>query len=134
MSKSVRRLGDAPLATVLDRVEEDSGLTPGEKETSIGFAKPDDRARIFTAEAGLARRLLAHPASRVQTLNVLDEGGDRASTSPEDYDGQAIVGVTVTLPIGALLVKRHPRSTDQHAAIGSKQVFDSVEGRGGDDE
>jgi hypothetical protein len=129
VSKTVRRLGSYSLKDALDRVGED-GHTPAEKETSAWFAKPDDHARIFTAEAGIARRLLAHPGSRPQTLNVLDAAGDRASIPPADYDGETIVGVVVTVPVGTLSVKSEPRTTDQHAAIVSPRVLDSVDGWG----
>ncbi|MFC7230497.1 hypothetical protein ACFQMM_02320 [Saliphagus sp. GCM10025308] len=43
-------------ARLMEAVTEDSTLTPVEKETSIHFAKHDEEARMFTAEAGLMRR------------------------------------------------------------------------------
>lgn len=52
------------LETLVENVQEDSGLTPYEKETSLLWAKPDDKADIFTAEGSLIRRLLDTPSSR----------------------------------------------------------------------
>jgi hypothetical protein len=122
----VRALGHVPLDEALDRVTEDSDLLPEEKETSLGFDKRTDVARFFTAEAGLARRVLAHPDTRVRRLNVLDDG-ERAAIDPSDYTGEAIVGVVADLPVGALSIKSRTRKNTQHAAIASDRVFETID-------
>ncbi len=102
---------------LLDAVEEDSGLTPEEKETSIGFTKRDDVARMFTAEAGLSRRLLAHPAAAVTSLDVVHTSGGRESVSPEEYASGAIGGVLAEVPVGLLKLRKSARKSAGHATI-----------------
>lgn len=55
---------------IIDAVKEDQNLTPVEKETTFGFAKCDDYARIYTEEAGIVRRLLKHPEFATTELRV----------------------------------------------------------------
>ena len=62
------------LETLLEAVREDPHLTPEEKETTITFAKPNDRALVHTEEAGLIRRLLQHPAFDTAELRVTVDG------------------------------------------------------------
>jgi hypothetical protein len=130
VSKAVRRLGNVPLGDALDRVTEDTDLLPEEKETTVRFGKRDDSAELFTAEAGLARRVLAHPDARPTHLNVRRDDG-RASISPDEYAGEKIVGVTVDLPVSALSIKSRPRKNSQHAEVASERVFDTVDWEGG---
>ena len=101
----------------VERVGEDADLLSAEKETTITFAKDDDRARVFTAEAGLMRRLLAHPDAEVSAYAL--EGGN---TTPDEWGGETIVGVTSTLPLRYLSVLSEGRSNDQHARIISRRV------------
>lgn len=112
---------------LLDAVGEDSGLTPEEKETSIGFTKRDDVARMFTAEAGLARRLLAHPHAAVTSLDVLQGDGRRASVGVDEYTTGQIAGVLANVPVGAFSVKGTPRKSDQHAEIVTERVLQEVD-------
>ena len=58
---------------LLDLVREDPELTPQEKETTLRFAKDEDRVAIYTDEAGIGRRLLAHPSARIEGVTVVDE-------------------------------------------------------------
>lgn len=113
------------LQAALDNVREDTDLQPVEKETTIRFAKDTDTIRVFTAEKGLMRRFLAHPASSIHTLTVRD-GDARPALPPSLYDGEEIVGLDVTLPIGALLFRRDPRQSGQHAEIVTERVFETV--------
>jgi len=108
---------------LLEAVGEDPDLLPVEKETTIRLPKDRDTIRVFTAEAGLMRRLLAHPHADVQTLNTLEDG-TRQTASIDEYAAGTIVGVVVDLPVGALQIKSSPRQTDQHAAIVSDRVFE----------
>lgn len=112
---------------LLDAVAEDSGLTPDEKETSIGFTKRDDVARMFTAEAGLSRRLLAHPHTDVTSLDVVDGDGTREAVAPEGYTSGAIAGVLADVPVGLFQIKSSPRKNTQHAEIVTERVLKEVE-------
>lgn len=112
----------AAAPTVLDAVREDPALTPQEKETTIRFAKDEDEATIYTREAGLIRRLVAHPESDVSFFNVLVDGDARTTTESE-WNGAAITGVEVRVPVGALQVKSSSRETTDHAPIVSGRVL-----------
>lgn len=107
----------------LENVAEDTELESAEKETTLRFSKATDVVYVFTAEAGLMRRFLAHPASDARTLTVVD-GDRRPALTPEQYSGEEIVGVEVTLPAGGLLVPRDPRASNQHAEIVTERVFE----------
>jgi hypothetical protein len=102
---------------------EDPALAPVEKETSLRFARDQDRARFFTAEAGVGRRLLAHKHTQVEEV-VVREGAARVGDAPDSVDeDDQVVGVRGTLPIGTLSIRRDPRQNDQHAAVVTKRVL-----------
>ncbi|MBB6647976.1 hypothetical protein [Halobellus ruber] len=103
-------------------VREHPDLTPAEKETTVRFAKDQDRATVFTAEAGVGRRLLAHPRADVQDVNVLEDGGTRP-VAPSEVSGRDIVGVRVSIPVGALKVALSARSASGHAEVVSERVY-----------
>jgi len=111
---------------VRDAVTEDSNLYPEEKETSIRFSKREDEARVYTAEAGLARRLLAHPHVPIDGLTVLD-GDARPDVPVDDFDGRGVVGVRARIPVKALAVLSKPRSSPYHAQIVSDRVITNIE-------
>jgi hypothetical protein len=99
-----------------DLVREDPGLTPQEKETTIRFAKDEERATVFTAEAGLTRRLLAHPET--DTVGVVVADGDaRREVDTDDVRGRSVVACRVRLPVGALTVSLHARDAAGHAEV-----------------
>jgi len=112
------------LETIVDRVAEDPDLTPGEKETSITFAKDRDAAAVFTSEAGLCRRLLSHPHATIGAVTVAD-GSARPEVSLKDVDKTEgkIVAVRATLPVGTLSVKGDPRSSGGHADVITHRVL-----------
>jgi len=118
------------MSTIAQLVEnwerDDPRLAPGEKETTIRFARDEDRAIVHTDEAGLGRRLLAHPDSEVVEVAVLDDGRVRRVTLDEVERGDEPVGVRVTLPIGALSVRSSSRKSDRHAQVVSDRVLDGV--------
>lgn len=126
--------GDTPPTVappaVRERVREDTDLTPGEKETSLGFTKRDDHARVYTAEAGLARRLLAHPEVRVVGVTVDDEGDRRREVDIEAVDDETIVGVRCDVPIGAVKIGLSVRASGGHADVVTDRVL--REGAGDD--
>ena len=113
------------LEAALANVVEDPELQPLEKETAIHFSKDTDTARLTTAEAGLMRRVLAHPAAGIITLTVVD-GDARPAVAPGQYDGETIVGVEAALPIGALNVRLHPRESNQHAKVVTQRVWNAA--------
>lgn len=103
-------------------VREDPDLLPEEKETTFRFGKRDDYATVYTAEAGLIRRLLAHAHVHVKGLTTLDGEARRDVPLPE-YDGGVIVGLRARIPVGALQVKLRPRQTASHAEIVTDRVL-----------
>lgn len=115
---------------VLNAVQEDSNLLPEEKETTLRLGKRDDHADLYTAEAGLTRRLLAHPAVPVTAVTVAEEGA-RQDLSLAEYEGGPIVGVRARVPVGALQVKLRPRSSESHAEIVTDRALAEVESGGG---
>jgi hypothetical protein len=90
---------DAATKDLGDLVREHPDLTPAEKETTIRFGKDEDRATIYTDEAGVGRRLLAHPRADVKDVNILEDGGTLPVT-PSEVAGREIVGVRVSIPVG----------------------------------
>ena len=107
-------------------MRDDPRLAPQEKETTIRFARDEDRAVIHTDEAGLGRRLLAHDDSDVVEVAVLDDGRVRRVTLDEVERGDEPVGVRATLPIGALSIHSSSRKSDRHAQVVSDRVLDDV--------
>ena len=52
------------LGTVRDAFySPDPDLSPSERETVFRFSREEDRVSFYTEEAGVGRRLAAHPAS-----------------------------------------------------------------------
>lgn len=106
---------------------DDPTLSPSERETTFRFARSEDRVNFYTEEAGVGRRLVSHPASEVEAVTIR-EGDARPSRPPEEVDeDDHVVAVRGTLPIGALLVRTHPRQADGHAEIVSDRVFEEGE-------
>ena len=112
---------------LLGAVREDPRLTPTEKETTLRFAKPDDAVAVFSREAGLTRRLLAHPHVEVEGVTVAGDGPARRGVPPGDYSRGDIVGVRACVPVSLLKVSKKPRERDQHAQIVSEAVLAEVE-------
>lgn len=105
-----------------EAVREDARLTPAEKETTLRFGKDEDVVHVFTAERGLTRRLISHAHAENVRL-VVDDGDGRPARRVGEWDGEPIVGVNLELPIGALLVKREPRKSNQHAPVVASKVL-----------
>lgn len=114
-----------------EAVRVDPDLTAGERETYFRTAQDRDHVDVFTAERGLMRRVLAHPESEVEFVNVKsgDVGGAKVPLS--EYDGGAVVGVKATLPVGCLGVSRDPRKSESHADIITGRVLKQVRADGG---
>ena len=116
-------------AAVLEAVRDDPRLTPAEKETTLRFGRDEERVAIFTAEAGIGRRLLAHPEASIASVVVMGDGRARPSVGVDELDTEdprPIVGVRGELPIGALLISRDPRTTGTHADVITETVMREV--------
>lgn len=105
---------------------DDPRLSPEEKETTIRFAKDEDRATVHTDEAGIGRRLLAHPHTEVEEVTVLADDRVRRVTPDEVNDEHAPVGIRVSVPVGALSVRSSPRKSTQHSAVISNRVLNEL--------
>jgi len=104
---------------LVDLVREDTGLRPEEKETLIRFPKDRDRAVVYSAEAGIMRRLLAHPEFEVLDLET-ENGAEVESVQQLHAAEDSVVGVRGTIPIGAIKVSACSRSAAGHAEVVSR--------------
>ena len=126
-SQTTEEADTVDAADVIDAFQyDDPELTPAEKETHFRFARDEDVIHFFAAEAGIGRRLVAHPESVVEEV-VVEDGGARPAYDPEVLNGdEAVVAVRGVLPVGALSVKSSSRVSDTHADIVSDRVFQEV--------
>jgi hypothetical protein len=99
----------------LPEVREDPDLAPAEKETTVRFAKDQDRASVYTAESGMTRRLLRHPEFEVEEVTTLS--GERFDSVQQLHADEAVVAVRGYVPVGALKVSACTRSTSGHASV-----------------
>lgn len=102
---------------VIDSIGE-AELRPKEKETTIRFAKDQDRIRIFSAETSIMRRLIAHPEFEVETIRQKTSDGkiDIEDQFEEQFDGRRkTVNVMGTMPIGILQIKSKSPKNNSHA-------------------
>jgi len=108
---------------------EDPELTPAERETLFRFSRADDRVEFYTAERGVGRRLLAHPAASIGEV-TLRRGDRRRPAVPleEVEEGDEVVAVRGALPIEALKVHHKTRTDGGHAAIVSDRVLQTEGG------
>ena len=127
-SNTQRRRDDLDTAVVLDAFShDDPDLAPEEKETTFRFARDEDEITFFTAEAGIGRRLIAHPETVLDEV-ILQDNQARPSVDPAEVSAEdSIVGVRGRLPIGVLLIRASPRSASHHAAIVTERVFEEVD-------
>lgn len=121
MNKNLRK-------RMIDSVSEDSDLTPMEKETSIHFAKDEDRLTVFSAEAGIMRRLLAHPEFEIDEIRQttgdgkIHVGGDELEA---EFDGRRqTIAVKGSAPVGLLFLKGKSRKSTGHADVVSNTASD----------
>lgn len=106
---------------------EDPRLTPAEKETLLRFSKDRNRFVFDTTEAGLGRRLLAHPEVEIDRVTILREDGLRDAVDPRDVTEQDdIVGVRGTLPLGVLKIASTARKATGHAHVVTHRVLEEV--------
>jgi len=119
---------DVDVDVLVDAFErDDPALAPTEKETTLRFARDEDVATFYTAEAGLGRRLIAHPETDLDGV-VIKDGQARPTKAPDEVgDDETVVGVRGTIPVGALSVKSSSRKSDRHAPIVSGRVLEERE-------
>lgn len=135
-------VGSETLAEIVANLRSDPHRDPVEAETSVYWTKDRERATVFTAVAPMARRLLLHPQARINWIEVVKPKGDhhtRSLTLTElraEFDGQDVFGVSVTLPIGCILIKRSAREQSTGTAVVTKSVLQNdprKDGGGADD-
>jgi hypothetical protein len=110
-----------------DRARADPRLTPAERETTLTIAHDRDTARVFSEEAAVVRRLLAHDGFEPERVGVHDGDTTRAvsfdeavaETAPDDL----VVRVQGALPVRYITIATVGRNHDEHAPIVSKEVF-----------
>lgn len=120
-------MSDHAHADLLEYVEEDSDLSPGEKETTFRFDKTGDRVTGYSAEAGITRRLLAHPHVVIEGVTVPD-GDARRDVPPGEFSHDAaIVGCRVNAPVGLFSIKSTPRASAGHADLVTHRVLEGGE-------
>lgn len=113
-------MGEEPTTEELvDAVGEDSSLTPQEKETTIHFPKDRDRATVFSAEAGIMRRLLQHPLFEAERY-VPADGPAVENVEELHVPGVVIVGLKGSIPVGTLKISARARSASGHASVVSR--------------
>jgi hypothetical protein len=98
-------------------VTEDSDLTPSEKETNIAFSKGGEKARVYSEEAGITRRLLQHDEFKIDVLRVNDGDTWGKRVPPEEFDGGDITGVRGYISVGVLKIQSNGRSENGHAPV-----------------
>lgn len=107
---------------------EDPELTPAERETLFRFSRAGDRVKFYTAERGIGRRLLAHPAATVDEVTLRRSDRHRPAVPLEEVEeGDEVVAVRGTLPIGVLKIRHKTRTGDGHAQVVTENVLDGGE-------
>lgn len=109
---------------LLDRIRTDPILTPPERETCFRFAADERRAHVFSAEAGLTRRLIAHDAVEVDRVGVLADSAVMAVPPGRaiTMEGE-VVSVRGRLPIRYVAISSAGRGHDRHADVVSDAVL-----------
>jgi hypothetical protein len=110
---------------VLDAVGEDSDLAPVDKEITISYSKDEDTARVFSAVAGVSRRLLAHPHVDVIEVRLVDEDtGTKRHAPPDDVGpSETVVGVRASVDVGLLGISGSPRTSGGPADLVTERVM-----------
>lgn len=113
-----------------ERVRANPELTPAERETLIRFAADEDAAHIFTEQAGVIRRLLAHDALEDATVWLYHDDAVREVSPPRASAEGDVVRLSGRLPLRYLAIGTAGRSHDQPAAVVSEVVYDDEGGDG----
>jgi len=114
---------EVDLDGIIDQVQSDPELGAGEKQTTISFASDEDVATAFTEEPSLIRRFLLHPHIAVDELRILHNDGTVSYLTPEEWDGEAVVGLDARIPVNILKVQSEARGQTVHSQIVSSEVL-----------
>lgn len=112
---------------LLDALATDATREPIERESRLLWSAETDRVDVHTAERSLMRRFLSHPEFHLRWMEV--RRGNRGSRSVQaenlamEWNGQAILSINGSIPLGCLSVKASPRSTGGHAAVVTRSVL-----------
>jgi len=99
-----------------DNVARSSPYKQEERETHIHLTRADDGARVESFDPAVTRRLLKYPHFTPLTAYVL--AGERPKrVSVDEYGGQDIIGVSGTVPVGALKLGTNVRNSGGHAEV-----------------
>ena len=101
-----------------ERVREDYGLRPSEKEITLTLSKTDERAGVYVEIGGLMQRVLAHPLFELEQVRVPGEGAVPVKRlRAGEFSDSDIVAVGGTVPKGVLKLRSTARSTSGFASI-----------------
>lgn len=117
---------------LLDAITTDTTRKPFERETRFSWSGGTNAADIHTAERSLMRRLLSHPEFELDWFEC--RNGDRGSRAvyvhemAEEWDGEDVLSINGTIPIGCVSLKSSPRKADSHARVVSRKVLEDDDG------
>jgi hypothetical protein len=103
---------------LVDRVAAHPDLLPAEKETTIGWVRDDDAARMHTDEAAIARALLRHP--HVGIDRVVLHTGVSVDVDAAVESGAAVGSIIADVPIALLKIGKKPRGSALHSRVVSR--------------
>ena len=105
--------------TMLENVQEDRNLKPEEKETLLQVAKDEERVSVYTQHAAICRRLLMLDHTDIECVHLSSDASEKSLT-PSEYNGEDIVGLEATIPVGALSIKGETRESSLQSEIVSQ--------------
>ena len=105
-----------------EEVADSSPLMSEERETRLLWARGEHDANVETFELSLTRRFLSHPEFTPEYLHVVLDG-TLARVETDEYDGSPIIGVSGSLPVGAVSVRGSSRKDTAHAEVVTGRVL-----------
>jgi len=103
---------------LVEQVTEHPDLLPVEKESTIGWVRDDDTARMHTDEGSVARRLLLHPHVGIE--RVVLHTGVSVDVDAAVESGAAVGSIVADVPLALLKLRRTPRQSGHHSKIVSR--------------
>lgn len=105
---------------ITDCIVSDPNAVPAEKETTINFSNDGCKMRIFSANRSIMKDMTQHTDIQIDSLSCYHN--ERYETlSPTEHDGEDVVGIRATAPIGLLKLGSSPRSRDVPSQVVSNQ-------------
>lgn len=98
---------------IIDTVATEQQLTPAERETSIGFSKADDTARVFSANPTVMKCILAHDDAEIHHIEQIhsDQLSEHSRTLvvgsdiPDEFDDDKdTISVMGEIPMSSVLI------------------------------